>query len=212
MAIKVNNTTVINDSRALQNITSVDSTTKSAIETAGVGGGLKFLGETTLSSNVSYIDYNFPSGYGYFRIHLDNMKGSSSQYSSGLKIRLKDSGGTLITSSSSYGRIRTRSSSGIDNTINSIEAEVNVATSNSSNGSNLVVDIYNPKDSNYNTLLRMFSMSYITFQTGYGPSWYAEPVYAAPVTQANNYGIRFYVDNYGFNSGTNYKIWGAVDA
>jgi hypothetical protein len=39
MAIKVSNTTVINDSRALQNIASVDSTTAASITAAGVGGG-----------------------------------------------------------------------------------------------------------------------------------------------------------------------------
>ena len=39
MAIKVNGTTVINDSRALQNIASVDATTVAAISAAGVGGG-----------------------------------------------------------------------------------------------------------------------------------------------------------------------------
>jgi len=39
MAIKVNGTTVINDSRALQNVASVDATTAAAISAAGVGGG-----------------------------------------------------------------------------------------------------------------------------------------------------------------------------
>ena len=39
MAIKVGGTTVINDSRALNNITSVDATTVAALGTAGVGGG-----------------------------------------------------------------------------------------------------------------------------------------------------------------------------
>ena len=39
MAIKVNNYTVIDQSRALTNITSVDSTTAAAIGAAGVGGG-----------------------------------------------------------------------------------------------------------------------------------------------------------------------------
>lgn len=38
MAIKVSNTTVINDSRALQNISSVDSATVTALNNAGVGG------------------------------------------------------------------------------------------------------------------------------------------------------------------------------
>ena len=39
MAIKVGGTTVIDDSRALNNITSVDATTVAALGTAGVGGG-----------------------------------------------------------------------------------------------------------------------------------------------------------------------------
>ena len=39
MAIQVNGTTVINNSRALTNITSVDATTAAAIGNAGVGGG-----------------------------------------------------------------------------------------------------------------------------------------------------------------------------
>jgi len=39
MAIKVNGTTVIDDSRALSNIASVDATTVAALDAAGVGGG-----------------------------------------------------------------------------------------------------------------------------------------------------------------------------
>ena len=39
MAIKVGGTTVIDDSRALNNITSVDATTVAALGTAGVGAG-----------------------------------------------------------------------------------------------------------------------------------------------------------------------------
>tara|TARA_R110000822_G_scaffold45199_1_gene120953 strand:- start:698 stop:1492 length:795 start_codon:yes stop_codon:yes gene_type:complete len=42
MAIKVNGTTVINDSRALSNIASVDATTAASITAAGVGGGAPF--------------------------------------------------------------------------------------------------------------------------------------------------------------------------
>ena len=44
MAIKVNGTTVINDSRSLTNIASVDATTKNAIEAAGVGGAVDLSG------------------------------------------------------------------------------------------------------------------------------------------------------------------------
>ena len=38
MAIQISGTTVVNNSRQLQNIASVDTTTKNAIEAAGVGG------------------------------------------------------------------------------------------------------------------------------------------------------------------------------
>ena len=47
MAIKVNNTTVINDSRALQNISSVDAATVTALENAGVGGGSTWVTKTS---------------------------------------------------------------------------------------------------------------------------------------------------------------------
>ena len=49
MAIKVNGTTVINDSRALTNIASVDATTVAALGAAGVGGGVE-LSYTALST------------------------------------------------------------------------------------------------------------------------------------------------------------------
>ena len=51
MAIKVNGTTVIDDSRALSNIASVDATTVAAMSAAGVGGGSDW---TTLSNTATY--------------------------------------------------------------------------------------------------------------------------------------------------------------
>lgn len=48
MAIKVNGTTVIDDSRQLQNVASVDATTAASITAAGVGGSLS---STTLTGN-----------------------------------------------------------------------------------------------------------------------------------------------------------------
>jgi hypothetical protein len=44
MAIKVNGTTVINDSRALTNVASVDATTAASITAAGVGGAFDVSG------------------------------------------------------------------------------------------------------------------------------------------------------------------------
>ncbi len=60
MAIKVNGTTVINDSRALTNIASVDATTVAALGSAGVGGGTTLLATITTSGarevSVSSLD------------------------------------------------------------------------------------------------------------------------------------------------------------
>jgi len=68
MAIQVSGTTVINDSRALTNITSVDSTTATAIGNAGVGGGMTLLSTTTFSGTYSNIDLTLDSGYKFHRL------------------------------------------------------------------------------------------------------------------------------------------------
>lgn len=53
MAIQVGGTTVINNSRALNNITSVDSTTAAAIGAAGVGGSTEWTVIGTYSDSTS---------------------------------------------------------------------------------------------------------------------------------------------------------------
>jgi len=59
MAIKVNGTTVINDSRQLQNVASVDATTVAALGAAGVGGGAN---EWTNLPNTYSFNYNMVFG------------------------------------------------------------------------------------------------------------------------------------------------------
>lgn len=56
MAIKVNNTTIVDDSRNLYNINSVDSITATAIGNAGVGGGLLTELYNTTFTNSSIVD------------------------------------------------------------------------------------------------------------------------------------------------------------
>ena len=103
MAIKVNGTTVINDSRALSNIASVDATTATAIGAAGVGGSLEFLSETNITSSVSYIDISFPTGYRGFHLALNQMcRTGSNTFAADLNIVLKDSSGNLVTTGNSY--------------------------------------------------------------------------------------------------------------
>ena len=54
MAIKVNGTTVINDSRALSNIASLDATTVAAIGAAGIGGGDEWQTIATYTNTTTY--------------------------------------------------------------------------------------------------------------------------------------------------------------
>ena len=57
MAIKVNGTTVIDDSRNLVNIAS------------GAGGGFwKFISETNVTSSVSQVEISLPTGYDVYRL------------------------------------------------------------------------------------------------------------------------------------------------
>ena len=99
MAIKVNGTTVINDSRQLQNVASVDATTVAALGAAGVGGSLEFLSETNITSNVSYIDISFPTGYRGFKIAFNRIVLQDyGYYVVDFFLRLKNSSGNLITS------------------------------------------------------------------------------------------------------------------
>jgi hypothetical protein len=64
MAIKVNGTTVINDSRALTNIASVDATTVAAFGAAGVGGTSYAATTYTSSSDSTYSGYDLYYGTG----------------------------------------------------------------------------------------------------------------------------------------------------
>lgn len=97
MAIKVNGTTVINDSRALTNISSIDTTTKNAIAAAGVGGAMTLLTDSSFGQ-VAGVYQSFTAGYSRFLIQITNayVFGSVSQF--GGKFQFTDSSGSLITS------------------------------------------------------------------------------------------------------------------
>jgi hypothetical protein len=58
MAIQISGTTVVNNSRQLQNIASIDTTTKNAISAAGVGG----LGHPVFDNNALYFNYQNIAG------------------------------------------------------------------------------------------------------------------------------------------------------
>jgi len=75
MAIKVNGTTVINDSRALQNVASVDATTAASITAAGVGAG----GTAPTSGTTYGVAFPFePPNLSYFNFYSDTYMTSPS--------------------------------------------------------------------------------------------------------------------------------------
>ena len=95
MAIKVNGTTVINDSRQLQNVASVDATTVAALGAAGVGGGhWENLSEVTLGGSVvSAVDITLPTGYDYHKVEFNFPMPDGGSYKEP-RMRLLNSGGT----------------------------------------------------------------------------------------------------------------------
>jgi hypothetical protein len=211
MAIKVNGTTVINDSRALQNVASVDATTVAAMGAAGVGGGLKLLQNTTTTSNATYIDVDFPSGYDWIRIHIGGIRVTNTDYSGELVARLLNSSG-LITSST-YLYHRWDQSGGGYTMINSMDINVRAFLSNSTHGNNLVVDVRNPRDSGCSTMASMQTIGRGVYQTGYGAdNFFRQATYSLEAHETNT-GIRFYSnDGKTLNSGFKIKVWGAVNA
>tara|TARA_R110000796_G_scaffold238645_1_gene359053 strand:- start:231 stop:830 length:600 start_codon:yes stop_codon:yes gene_type:complete len=99
MAIKVSGTSVINDSRALQNIASVDSTTAAAITAAGVGGGeVVLLTDNGALSNTTYIEVSFTGDYRMYIVQFVNARTNSTGFSAGYT----NSSGNLITSTNYY--------------------------------------------------------------------------------------------------------------
>ena len=96
MAIKINGTTVINDSRALNNITSADAATVAALGTAGVGGSTSNLGDTSLSGTPSSFDVTLDSGYDKHHIHVSGITGND--YSSGIALQMANSSGSILSS------------------------------------------------------------------------------------------------------------------
>jgi hypothetical protein len=94
MAIKISGTTVINDSRELQNISTVDSTTVDTLKAAGLGGGGSGQFNTAISSATGYAittsmatAFTAPATAGQryivYSIHITNIDGSVSADVSG---------------------------------------------------------------------------------------------------------------------------------
>ena len=112
MAIQISGTSVINNSRQLQNITSVDATTAAAIGTAGVGGSLSLINTHNFTSNWSTYQYTFPTGYNSFIIEVANLQGPTTNVLVMPRVRLTNSSGSVFTSGYSNGNFTTTATAG----------------------------------------------------------------------------------------------------
>lgn len=93
MAIQVSGTTVINDSRQLQNIASVDATTVAALGTAGVGGATSLITGWTNIPNSSTWSLTLSASYDIIKIYM-NYVGTAGTGFIDLYHRFNYSGGT----------------------------------------------------------------------------------------------------------------------
>ncbi len=98
MAIKVNGTTVINDSRALSNIASVDATTVAAMGAAGVGGLTTEVAKGAAFGTGNVVKLTL-GDYKVQTFDIYNLTASTGTY---VKCQLTDGSDSLITNSYSY--------------------------------------------------------------------------------------------------------------
>ena len=206
MAIKVNGTTVINDSRALTNIASVDATTATAIGNAGVGGSLVFISETSITSTVAYIEYTFPSGYRGFEFSLNCWTNDlSTGDTRDLLIRFTDSSGSLITTGAEYsnGAIGVASAPVADY----IEGPRISGNVTPSYGKVISVKVMFPLQTNINTSFFLYGAGFESRDGGAYTS--AAGRYGGMKVPEANTKIRFYPAlNNIHSSSQSYSVWG----
>ena len=209
MAIKVNGTTVINDSRALSNIASVDATTVAAMGAAGVGGGAsELLVDQTITSNVNYIQINFTSGYTRFIIQLNGIVGAYNS-PAGMEARMTNGSNTILTSNDEYW-YNNFSNSNRENR----EARfryLGELSSSTTRNYNAFLDIQDPLNTTTNTNLHI--IAYGVYHTD-GLPYPAAKNMVMETKQANN-GIRFFHQDSSYGANTSfssnsvgYRMWG----
>lgn len=198
MAIKVNNTTVINDSRALQNIASVDSATATAIENAGVGGGAFVLVDEVNASSSDTVELSgMDSTYRNYMIIGSDLVMSSGQ---DLTFTLKQ-GGSYVTSGY-YAAIYNQFSGNNTGYYTQWENQSNQQfTKNNNPVSNFIMYIYNPSNASTRTAYKVLHTGHAS-GTAYTTTTDGMQNTAGAVTD-----IKFDASNQTYNSG-NFKLYG----
>jgi hypothetical protein len=193
-SLSVGSSEVISSARQLKNIASVDATTVAAFGTAGVGGGMTLLADVSITSDVSYIQYNFATGYDKFIINIDDWK-ASTNYST-LYARLTNSSNSLITS----GYLRSENYAGVSSSsywpITPFGAEAP-----STHKGSAWMTIWDPLSSTERTFMNSYGFASTGYATVGTVGWYSK---------AQTNGIRFY-GSHGDNitsASSGYRVWG----
>ena len=212
MAIQVNGTTVIDNSRQLTNIASVDSTTKSAIESAGVGGKTTLITDSNISSGTSSVSINFTGGYKYYRVHITDGThgaGGGSQFS--YVARLTNSSGSTITGSATYNFAYRRISDSGGGSTN--DADKFIIGDNSwvaGTKASLIIDIMDPYSTSLATMYYGFLQ--IGTNTQYSESSYMVEGHRTSGPERNNSMNIFFSTPYGTTTtnftGGRLTVWG----
>lgn len=157
MAIQVNGTTVIDNSRQLTNIASVDSTTKSAIESAGVGGSTTVITSDQAISSGSSFTITLPSGYTQHLLYVYDLTIATNGNFNGLYWRVTNSSNTVQTDADYSRNLSTTGGTGI-NQFGTFGIFGN-SMSNAGNRVNLFVRIIHARDSSRRTNIDGFLQS-----------------------------------------------------
>jgi len=197
-ALRMGGTQVLSSGRALTNITSVDSTTATAIGNAGVGGGLGAVqtSQTTTGSNLSSIDFSL-GNHRLTTIIVSNMRHTNSSSNDEAYLRLKDSSSTLISGNeyhgydTFYGYISDDTRVKVQ-TVTRADQASNIANS-------LLIHVWNAYDSSVHTFVQYEKVTAGFGQSGYG-SFGME-------YKERNAGIRLYTTTYPFVSGLEYAVY-----
>jgi hypothetical protein len=148
MAIKVNGTTVINDSRALTNIASVDATTATAIGAAGVGGLTTVVAQDAAFGTGNLV--KIPLGdYKTQTFYFNNIHASAATVLVG---RITDPSNNVITGSYEYFNSIQSGSSAHSDRMTGYNG-FNVATSGGTWDTHLTVRVVDAYSSSLQTML-----------------------------------------------------------
>ena len=205
MAIQVSGTEVISNSRALNNIASVDATTAAAIGSAGVGGASSRIQSLTSLSSANTFTFNLNHGYNVYYLNIYNIMHADGGTRE-LYCRMGGPTGTTLTGSGDYwtsAQVGSSSSEG-----NNSYAKVAGNWPGSTGELSTLIKITNAEESSVPTMIEfMSSTAYdLIANTFYGEKQWHGMVHMLDIQVNQN--ISFYNAALATMSNATYEMWG----